>query len=88
MAKKTKRAAQAASPSIINAIVTLSKAGLLNWQVSGSAIITQPRFTLYGADLILNADAAKMQVTREQACAIAYADLDFKAAQKKAKARA
>jgi hypothetical protein len=89
MAKKTKRAAQeAASPSIIDAIVTLSRAGLLDWQVSGRALVTQPRFTLYGVDLILNADAAKMHVSREQACAIAYAANDFKAAQKKAKVRA
>lgn len=77
--KTTKRAAQ----SVIDALLVLTQAGLLTWKVddSGPALITRPRFTLFGSDLILEHDADSLTVTREQACAIGYAANDFKKAQ-------
>jgi hypothetical protein len=74
-----------APQSVIDALLTLTQAGLLKWKVTGSALTTlttQPRFNLQGGDLILDHDADsaedmgagfRMHVTREQAVAIGMA---------------
>jgi hypothetical protein len=71
--KKTKRTSQA----VIDALVTLTQSGLLQWKVTGSVMTTltaQPKFSLDGFDLM--GAGFRMQVTREQACAIGYAAVE------------
>jgi hypothetical protein len=74
-----------APQAVIDALLTLTQAGLLKWKVTGSALTTltgQPRFNLHGGDLILDHDADsaenmgagfRMHVTRKQAVAIGMA---------------
>jgi hypothetical protein len=60
---------------VIDALVTLTKAGLLTWKASGSTLTTQPTFSLEDG-LILNHDGVRVHVSREQACAIGYAAVE------------